>query len=166
MSENVMLDLETLGTRPGCAVIAIGAVKFTSTSLTERFYCRLPWVGRIEPDTVRWWLSDEVPTAARLEILKPATETIEEGLLSFRDFVGDRPVWGNGADFDNAILQNRYGRFGIPCWDHRQNRCYRTLRQLYSSVPKQPPKIPHHALEDAISQARHAMNIFNKFGLS
>lgn len=158
----VMLDLETLGVSPGCAIIAIGAVKFDRERVVDEFYYRPQWGGRLEHDTVKWWLGQS--DAARSELLKPVDGMMDQGLREFMKFLGDLPVWGNGSDFDNAILLDCYRRFSVPTWSHRQNRCYRTVRNLVN-VPFSPPKIAHHAVEDARAQAVHLMEILYKLGV-
>ena len=39
--QDVMVDLETWGTKPGCAIISIGAVSFGPDGLGEEFYTAL-----------------------------------------------------------------------------------------------------------------------------
>ena len=40
-SKNVMIDLETMGNTPGCAIISIGAVEFSEEGLGAEFYCTI-----------------------------------------------------------------------------------------------------------------------------
>ena len=45
-------------------------------------------------------------------------------------------------------------------WTYRENRDYRTIRNLLGANYQQPPTVlSHHALEDAKWQAQHLMNI-------
>lgn len=158
----VMLDLETLGVSPGCAIVAIGAVRFDREQVTDEFYYRPEWGGRLDHNTVRWWMGQS--DAARAELLRDPDGPMERGLTEFMKFLGSSPVWGNGSDFDNVILASCYRRLSIPGWSHRQNRCYRTVRSLLD-VPGSPPTIKHHALEDARAQAVHLMAILHQLGL-
>lgn len=160
--EQVMLDLETLGVSPGCAIVAIGAVRFNKERVIDEFYYRPMWGGRLEHETVKWWLGQS--DAARAELLRSPDGSMEQGLREFMKFLGSSPVWGNGSDFDNAILMDCYRRFSIPAWGHRQNRCYRTVRNLLD-VPFSPPTIKHHAVEDARAQAVHLMAILHQMGV-
>lgn len=155
----VMLDLETLGTSPGCAVVAIGAVKFDEYNILEELYYRPIWGGKIEHNTVRWWMRQS--EKARMELTRDPCGTMEDGLRNLRNFVGDCPVWGNGSDFDNAIIMDCYKKLHIQHWSHRQNRCYRTIRSLVQAQYI-PPSVKHNALEDARSQAIHLMKILDK----
>src|ERR1700731_4700055 len=57
----VMIDLETLGTRPGCSVLSIGAAEFSPDGVKASFYVVVRRsscldAGLVEdPDTVVWW---------------------------------------------------------------------------------------------------------------
>jgi hypothetical protein len=59
-----MLDLESLGTRPDCAILTLGAVKFdpfTPNSFGDSLYFRIDVdeqlaLGReVQEDTLKWW---------------------------------------------------------------------------------------------------------------
>jgi len=156
-----MLDLETLGTHPGCVILSIGAVKFDRTGLGKTFYARVDAQScvdaglEIDPATVMWWLGQG--EAARREVSLPG-QPLDEVLEAFLAFYtpGDR-VWGNGADFDNAILVEAFlaCRLARP-WAHKLNRCYRTVRAQY---PHPGGVVAHHALEDAKAQALHLITL-------
>jgi len=83
MSENVndrdrvMLDIETLGQSPGCAILSVGAVRFNQRGLGAEFYrsvsredCERLGLA-VDEDTVAWW--QDQPEAAR-EVLKGGDE--------------------------------------------------------------------------------------------
>jgi len=106
---DVMLDLETMGTGPNAAIVAIGAVEFDLQTGTvgERFYrvadleSSVECGGVIDASTVMWWLkqSDEARAA-----LGAPSENIAVVLRQFSEWMKDRAdrddvrVWGNGAD--------------------------------------------------------------------
>jgi DNA polymerase III epsilon subunit-like protein len=46
---DVMIDLETLGRRPGCAILSIGAVEFGPAGLGRELYIVLDIFGSEEP---------------------------------------------------------------------------------------------------------------------
>ncbi len=71
-------------------------------------------------------------------------------------------IWGNGAGFDQPILSAVYRAVGVvQPWKFFNERCYRTLKNLYPGFPYTRPKLAHHALEDAKAQAVHAVAILN-----
>jgi hypothetical protein len=63
---DVMIDLETLGRRPGCVVLSIGAVEFGPAGLGREFYIVLDIFGQKslglheDPDTLAWWEAQSI----------------------------------------------------------------------------------------------------------
>ena len=160
-----MLDLETLGNKPGSVIVAIGAVKFNGGEITSSFYERVDPEScvaaglQMDSSTVMWWLQQS--EQARLEITKPG-KSLKETLSAFASWIasGDAEVWGNGAAFDNVVLAAAYDRAGIERpWKFWNDRCYRTMRSLHPEVPMERAGTHHNALDDAESQARHLMAI-------
>jgi len=163
---DVSLDLETTGTSAGCGVISIGATTF---DLKNQFYERIaPDSLRAEGlrediDTIRWWHRQErqLMEEAFGGIL-PLREVLDKFHDWFRLLHKDNKnvfIWGNGADFDLPILKECYLKTDrTPPWATYNGRCYRTLQDLLSHV-KAPPRASrkHHALDDAIYQAEHAV---------
>lgn len=169
---NIMLDLETMGNGPQAAIIAIGAVAFDpeTKTLGPEFYrtvdlqSSVDCGGVMDPSTVMWWMQqgDE----ARAAFTRPGQHIIG-ALIDFKDYVQELPdpekvkVWGNGAAFDNVILASAYRRQQMhPPWEFRNDRCFRTMRDLA------PPDLDfkrigtyHNALDDAKSQAVYLMDI-------
>lgn len=174
---HVMVDLETLGNKPGCKIMSIGAVVFGPAGLGAKFYVRIKRRGQglliEDPDTMDWW-SKQTPEA-KSEIfgddesrgawlLSDALDEFNKFLerVSKRDDKGnlDTNLWGNGADFDNAILQVAMtSQDTEPVWKFWNNRCYRTLKSLYPNIKMNRAGTHHNALDDAESQAEHAVRI-------
>lgn len=166
---NIMLDLETLGNKPGAVIVAIGAVEFGGRNLGDSFYTRVSAKSCVESgltmdvDTVLWWMkqSDD----ARAELNKPA-EHINAALLAFSGWIEavpikERVIWGNGSDFDNAILAAAYEKTMISLpWLFWNNRCYRTLKNMRWEIPCVNGGVKHNALDDAKAQAVHLMAMF------
>lgn len=172
---HVMLDIETMGTGPDAAIVAIGAVKFDpflfhkgyAVGKPTGFYAAIDLTssmesgGVVDGGTVMWWLQQT--GAARSALLDG--NPLELSLQHFSDWYGsDRnvPVWGNGATFDNVIVRRAYQRLGLDApWSHRVDRCFRTLKNLFPGV-EPPPQIgtSHNALDDALWQAEYMQRIF------
>lgn len=173
---DVMIDLETRGTGPGCAIVSIGAVAFDPAggSLGAEFYtvvsaasCR-DHALREEAGTMKWW-GEQSPEARAVLAQSEAADAphLEVALARLADFMIDqapasklRP-WGNGSDFDNAILAYLYRVAGAPLpWFFWNSRCFRTLKSL-GTVPEPPREGTHHnALDDARHQARWACALY------
>ncbi len=170
--KKIMLDLETMGNKPGAAIISIGAVFFdVNNGLGPSFHARIDLEDsvrcglKMDASTVKWWLNQS--KEAQTAVMLPGT-SLATTLASFSDFVttnldhGERAeVWGNGSDFDNVILSAAFDAVGksIP-WRFYDSRCYRTLKNLFKGVPADPRVGIHHdALDDAKFQALHAIKI-------
>lgn len=175
--KDVMVDLETLGTNPNSAIIAIGAVAFDAVGIATKFYieinrdsCRSFGLQE-NPDTLAWW-SKQAHDARELidRVSNPEHGyDLQHGLEYFAEWLAQHTVldsvrvWGNGSDFDNSMLTFAYNAVGRKTpWKFYNNRCYRTLKNLYPEVKFERTGIHHNALHDAITQAEHAVKIFTK----
>lgn len=173
-----MVDLETVGQRAGCGVLSIGAVAFdhTTNQLGEEFYVVVRLTSceafglHSNADTLTWW-ERQSPEAQR--VLKQArstrgNKTLDKALVLFNLYLsqfGSKTVkvWGNGADFDNAILTNCYAAAGVAAgWDYWNNRCFRTLKSLTKDLKVERTGVYHNALDDAKTQALHAMKVLQR----
>lgn len=161
---NVMLDLETLGTRAGCGILSIGAVTFNERAQIHIKILpssSLAYGLHEDIDTLRWW--NEQEPAIKQDAFS-GTNQLDSALVLFYDWLkalGDTRdiyVWGNGADFDLPILGHAYSVLDIKKpWAPFNGRCYRTLKSLLPHVkPGIKNAARHNALEDALYQARHA----------
>ena len=163
--KNVMVDLETLGTSSNAVIIAIGAVEFCKDAgLGRSFYEVIDPQScvdqglKIDVSTVMWWMKQS--DAARAAFDQP-NRHMNAVLLEFALwFPGGAALWGNGATFDNVILNNAYesARIKRP-WERWSDRCYRTLKNLRPDIKLDRDGTHHHALDDAKTQALHAIQI-------
>lgn len=165
MKQQIIVDLETLGKKPGAVILSIGAAKFGHGEILDTFYERINIESslkhnfEVDAPTILWWM--EQNDEARREICQPGKD-ISSVLENFRAYVGNEgaEIWGNGADFDNVLLSYAYNRLEMRCpWTHRDNRCYRTLKNLCPQIELVREGCHHNALDDAISQAKHLMEI-------
>jgi len=183
---NIMLDLETLGTQKDAVILSIGAVFFDKNGIGEKFYSTIDMQSCIDAGftidglTIEWWMEQSVNV--RNETFKRNRNipsripemigdySLQSALTSFGSFVdgsSDVKIWGNGSDFDNAMLKNAYDKTGnYAPWRFYNNRCFRTLKNLYPDVSKPESNgTLHNALDDAIWQAWYAIKIINEKGL-
>lgn len=177
---HIMLDLETLGTAPGCIILSIGAVVFSAKyGLGAEFDRVISTKSCVEAglvsesDTVAWWARQEPNARAVLEQARCAAAwDLRRTLGDFSNFIAaqggkvDARIWGNGSDFDNAILAHAYKAVDLPLpWKFYRNRCYRTLKSCAPALEAEDRKGVHHnALDDAKHQARHAVAIMRSWG--
>lgn len=162
--KDVMIDIETLGRKPGCPILSIGAVYFdrnsddlgqsmlVKVSLEDCVNCGF----QMDPSTIKWWM--EQSDSARAEAFS-GTTTLKQALTGLRNFlVHDALVWGNGATFDISILELAYNLLGMEVpWKFLNIRDCRTVEDLSpldrSSFPRQGTH--HSALDDAVYQAQY-----------
>ena len=184
MSEHIMLDLETLGKGSHAAIWTIGAVKFDPNAgdddtdgihipgWKDGFHVRINMkssfaLGRADAGTVEWWMQT-LRNEPRENILKMPEVDLIEALDGFKEWFGeDKPVWGNGATFDNVILSNAFSACNIERpWSFKSDRCYRTFKSLAPDVKPIDVGVAHGALDDALAQAWHMQRIVKHLNLT
>lgn len=171
-----MLDLETWGTRPGCAIRSIGAVFFSPLrlGLGTDFYANIDGKScidaglHIDPDTAEWW---ESQSPAARERLRKDRLPLDEALLGFGDFLrpkGVVSIWGHGASFDPPILEACFRALGmlVP-WNFWNIRDTCTLFDLAGVALGDFPRdgTHHNALDDAKHQALVVQAAYKKLGI-
>ena len=182
--DHCMLDIETLGIRPGSVILSIGAVKFDLYSDTP-----VPMPGdpatlhmtftahvsvtdsvrhglTIDPSTVLWWLAQS--EVARQDVVQGqrAAMPLQQALIAFSCWLSNSPpakyVWAHGATFDPVLLAAAYIAADV---DNPMNfRNVRDTRTLYAMakdlIPNPPawpePPLQHAAIWDAWTQAEYA----------
>jgi hypothetical protein len=172
---DVMLDLETLGTRPGCVILTLGAVKFDPYTLNDPgpgIYFRVDVdeqtaLGReVQEDTLQWWLDqvEDVREEALGEQDRVSLDTMYRDLNRF--LVGVNNIWAQGPLFDFAILEHLYRQMGWPTpWHYWQIRDSRTLFGVHGDPRVKGKAGLHNALEDCVSQATAVQQIYNRLGI-
>lgn len=173
---HVMLDLETLGVSPGCAIVSIGAAFFSRDDVGKTFYATIDRascaaVGLVEePATLDWWARQS--EAARAVLTDPSAKHLIDALYEFQYWLAKGPdqirVWGNGATFDPPILAAAYEKIHSRApWGPFDVRCYRTLKSFSATpIARGDGTHYHHALDDALAQARHAGALLRELNLS
>ena len=172
---NLMLDLETLGTRPGCVILSVGAVFFDpdSDTLGDEFHSIISLFESEDAglttsaETCTWWSKQSVEAKKILsEVTEDTAPHPRDVFLAFNGFLGSYGdpkkvlMWGNGADFDNVLLLAAYEQVGVPIgWGNYNNRCYRTIKNLRKNIKLERQGVHHNALDDAKHQARHLIQL-------
>lgn len=168
---NIMLDLETLGTTPGCKVLSIGLAHFTEDGVisSEEIIPKLTGqVGHEDAATFDWWLeqSDEAQSIFGRNIeegvpISTCADKMRHFISQAKKYSGIEPgaecrvnIWGNGSSFDNVILASLFRDHGydVP-WNTFGDRCYRTAMKMLGPVNIQRTGVYHNAVDDAEYQA-------------
>lgn len=155
---DLMIDIETLGTDEDAVVLSIGAVKFRPDTRDD--WETLGWLGRsfygrfdeeqqgedgrsTDFNTLQWWEKQSNEAKA---VFDEEPEEVTEVLLKLATFAkGCRRIWGNGPDFDNTIMTHLYNDYCIEnifYWTAGdgtlvkmgKNRCVRTMRHLWNML--------------------------------
>lgn len=171
--KDVMVDIETLGTKPGCVTLSIGAVLFDPCSfdLGQQFYLNINVEDShnagffSDPQTVKWW---EKQSQEAKDHLVPNQYPVKQAMKIFADWFkqsgGEKP-WSHGAPFDITILEHALSYLEIPIpWKYYNVRDTRTVFDLYQfDVRNEPRNGTHHnALDDARFQAICIQKALNK----
>ena len=164
----VMLDLETMGNGSNAAIIAIGAVAFDENKIVDEFYIQINLSsaidcgGIVDGSTVMWWINQKQDARSAFKDNGKAKELNDALYLfsSWCELIDVGEVWGNGAMFDNAILGNSYKNCGLVIpWKYWNDRCYRTVKSMHTSIKLERVGAHHNAVDDAKSQALHLIKI-------
>ena len=170
--ENVMIDIETLGTSFDSVMLSCSLVKFDITNgktyeeLTVYFDLEesIKKGFKVKADTLEWWLTQN-PEVLRGQIKKTSSYA---SLLKICAFLGDKDcrVWGNSASFDLGILGNYCDLYLVPRpWKFWNEMCVRTICNINPE-----PKInmdfvgeKHNPIDDCKHQVKYLVETLKSF---
>ncbi|RKZ72466.1 MAG: hypothetical protein DRQ48_00210 [Gammaproteobacteria bacterium] len=153
---DIMLDIETLSTKPNAAVFEIAMVVFDKHGALADPHFHVgfkPTTGHICPETVAWWLS-----RAKVCSLQHSVATEAQAAKMVHDFLASKPkhrLWAMPASFDCIILEQFLERNGYDMPTGFRNwRDLRTVRELanWPDPAVAPGHIGHNALHDVRRQ--------------
>ena len=172
-----MVDLETLDTSANTVVTSIGIVEFDKNEVRQAFEVHIDIQNQLEffdrtvsASTMLWWL--EQSGTARGALIKGQANAVPlgEALNQVSKFIqhtkeNQAILWGNGAAFDNAKLEELYiaNKSDAP-WKFWNDRCYRTLKATYPNIKADRAGTHHKAVDDAYTQAMHLIEINKQAG--
>jgi 3' exoribonuclease, RNase T-like len=189
---DIMIDLETMGTRPGCVIASIGAVAFDpfGDGVDDRnaFYADVDMVDcqrmglTIDADTVSWWLGQS-EAAREFLTRKPrlplciALKNLRLWMVTTAQWQAARAtewkdascIWSHGAAFDIPIIQHAYHActLSVP-WTYWTARDTRTIYAAAGVGTRDVPisgLTPHYAAHDAMVQAAAVQLAYKKLEL-
>lgn len=178
---DIVVDIETLGTQPGCPIIQIGYCGFdvydaSFTPLISAAY-RIPLSAiqgkdKIDGDTLDWWFNQSANAVAELICgagALSATKPSEVSMLiafaqDIASHVQQANLWGNSHSFDLVLIEAALTRSGMEKhWNFRNERCYRTLKEELYWVKADPfIGTKHTALHDAYNEAAHLYKLLQE----
>lgn len=172
----LMMDLETLGTRPYSIVMSIGAVVFDRNveGIGATFYrninahsCREIGLTS-DPKTVQWWKDQSEEAKAAL---KEDRREISDVVSDFAAFCREHrieQVWAHGATFDPVLWSAVCDRSRTEApWKFWNARDTRTLFDLADLDTRTMPRsgTHHNALDDCIWQVACVQRAVNMLGI-
>lgn len=165
---HIMVDIESLGTRPGVIVPQIGWCRFNASSILDSgviypsVHHQLLLGLKAEAETLEWWQEQDREVRHRVFDCKLAVD-LDEALGQFAELVSAEALgeggllWADPDWFDLPVLQAVYnaGGVGYP-WPRRQTADARTLRWLARMTNEERTESvrPHDGQYDAEAQAK------------
>lgn len=167
----LMVDIETLGTRPGSAILSIGAVRFDVEKKTiyDEFYVNIDPQDCIikgltyDKDTLNWWKEQSKDA---WKALAKDKRPVAEALQSFIEYVkkgGREKFWSWGAQFDPPLIETAIQKvLEQPApWFYSNVMCARTVSNTFQVKIDRSKGTHHNALDDAKAQAQFIIDLFN-----
>lgn len=176
MKNELMIDIETTGQKPGCKVLTFGAFGFDKNGKQVQFYERFDYskLGEAgltdDQKTLEWWEGKDED--ARDEAFEGKADPAES-IAKFKMFFNANfdlgygkgfRVWCCGLDFDFPILQEFFRRFGFAFpWKFWDQYDYRTVKNLFPIIKNaERNAAAHTALEDAKAQMRGLREFYQR----
>ena len=183
---DIVVDIETLGTGDDCVIVSIGALIFNRAAEPGTFVDSMEvkldienQPGRvIDPGTMLWWMGDGMEDARKAAFAKGGRVRLGLGLKMLSDFIAEHKPnesWGCSPSFDQKILQNAYRQhksggvpldFPMPFWKWS---CIRTMESFHYGKNTRKPGganwldgTAHDALDDCKMEATVIQKIYHK----
>lgn len=167
MKKHIMIDCETVDTKPTSKILSIGACIFdpNTDAIIDTFSINpdlidqsFKWVRTESASTLEWWLKQPKPAYERAftnDGRVPFDESLKSLVAFFHRYSPER-TWAHGVLFDIGILENAFAQVGIQApWSYWEIRDTRTLFESCKvSLTDNKHVTSHVAVEDAINQAR------------
>lgn len=180
---NVMIDIETLGTGHHATIISVALAVFelATGKVAAEKYIRINWKedceirgGKIDPATVTWWLKQS--TEARVELITGDDQILpDDALMQVFEFIrkhcdeGPVYVWSKSPSFDLSLIKDAAERCCIPAseipwqfWNERDVLTIEGIAALLSiPLPYGKNDVTHHALGDVRGQIRNVTAVMS-----
>lgn len=181
---DVMLDIETAGRNPGCAIIQIAAVPFninTGKISTNTFSMDINLAHQFDnkftycKNTLNWWKKENKPLFDKLSNSNNKYVQVGKEFQTYfksLDNYKNIRVWGNSNRFDIGIVEGWYRKaigFGFqPFWNTWLERDVRTLSCLDPVIKAKLPFVgtKHDAIDDCKHQIKYCRKIVQKYKLT
>lgn len=167
LNKHLMLDIESIGKRPGCVVFAIGAIIFDVEKIFSEHLFKLSVKESIslgfiiDQETRNWWINDRERRILANFLTKnpsPIRDVMHE-ILYLRNQT--RTHWAWGIDFDFPMIEAIYDKLNIV-FDRFVVRDARTVCKLAKTDNRLKP---HNPILDAKEQVICLQKAIIKLGV-
>lgn len=164
--KDVMIDIETLGTRATSAIVQIGACYFDRKTgeIGEEFSLNVNSFDKAfttDPETILWWAKQPLETQKSVFSNGVEIDVTLERLIEFLE--KGKYLWSH-ATFDIPIIMHAMDVYNIKMPIHyKQMRDIRTLMDLAEHRSDAVREgIHHNALDDCKFQVQYCVEAMNK----
>jgi hypothetical protein len=168
---DLMVDLETYGTAPGCVILEVALVAFDRNSDRRIAYDSFfPDITEqqsmgftIDNETMKFWADNQEAWTNQLQAMREPVATVVGRINAFWNdhcHVDKTVVWAKGTPFDFPILRTILK----DPWSFRNIHDMRTLKFVSKSDIVVKSTKPHFGLMDAIAQAQEVRQICSTIG--
>ena len=180
--KHIMLDIETLGTEPGSAILTIGLAHFDpargvivdSTEFRCTQASQEALERAIDPATVKWWGQQSQEAQDRLTE-PPLYDDVGEMLKDVWSWMNgvcasqwDLAVWAKGPGFDQVLCRDLAKQVGQKWKGHfSRDMCVRTMLLIakakgWGDILAMENTLAHGAEADAVHQANQVMEVMRR----
>ena len=186
MRIDVMVDIDTLGTKADSTIFQISAVAFDIVSGVHMakfnkvadITLNGDWDMRVSGSTLKWWLNTNKELLTKLVNMGEGSsiELLENfyGWLISLSLMGELHLWGNGILFDNNMIRHQFEQMGLEYpIKYNKDRDVRTIVDLTCAKLNlterelrerfyDPGLEPHDAFNDVINQINLVSNCYRE----
>lgn len=160
MTTSIILDFETLSTKPDAAVTEIGAIAVIRKDFTvidrlnvhPEIFLQLAAGRTFDRDTILWHKKKN-------SHISNGTTPIRDATKQLQDFIARHSphrIWAWGKDFERPLYENLCSTLGLPLqgYDFRKFSCARDAWQNAFGMDHKAPERSHKALQDCLDELR------------
>ena len=159
-----MIDIETLGIRPGSVITQIGICIFTRAGILDSTNIGVDHNFQkdrnIDKETMLWW-DQQSHSPFLKDMLVPFTALAK--MSAFVQTHHTKYFWANGTHFDISQLESLCASHAFePPWKYNKVMDMRTIMKL-AGATRNYPKNNHNAEDDAVNQAQRVIQLFQEY---
>lgn len=171
----MMIDIETLGTRNTSVILQVGLLVFEEDEIIQAYLANLNIEDQIrnynrtmDGDTILWWLKQKPEAQASVtdERLLDATNHVLYSIQKLSEEYTVKEFWAKGG-FDFDILETLFQSANMkPSWNFRTRNDMRPLLKLYPAakhLEREEKELAHSAVGDCMYQLRQLQLVRQRF---